>query len=419
MNKKILILGLLLGLLIACGKDEATPTPAPVQQQNPEPEPEPVLSSEKQMTDFRFAGIENNGVAVDIPGEIDEDGKTIAIEMPSKTEITALEPVLEIPDKAVYEPVGPQDFSTPINYTVTAEDGTSRTYLVTVDVALSQKEILLLISAANPGNLLNWKETDNLSDWEEVNLDGNSNITELVLDERQLTRIPAEIGQLSSLEKLFLEGNKLSSLPPEIGQLGSLVWLYLGFNNLSSLPPEIGQLGSLEIISFCGNNLSSLPPEIGQLGSLKELHLCSNNLNSLTPEIGQLGSLISVNLYANNLNNLPPEIGQLGSLEKLFLAGNDLSSLPTEMNQLVNLIRLDLRNNNLSQFNHVSFIPSVTPSFGCSTETNLEFLLLSGNPNLEVLNQCICDLDLNTGGAIDIDVVPDEVRCVGNTVLGN
>ncbi len=75
MKTKLLILGMVLGLLMACGKDESTPTPATVQQQNPErePEPEPVLSTEKQITGFRFAGIENNGVTFDIPGEIDEE----------------------------------------------------------------------------------------------------------------------------------------------------------------------------------------------------------------------------------------------------------------------------------------------------------------------------------------------------------
>ncbi len=406
MKTKLLVLGMVLGFLMACGKDEPTP--------------EPVKSSEKQITVFRFTGIENNGVTVNIVGEIDEQGKTIAIEMPSTTEITALEPELEVPDMAVYEPTGPQDFSTPINYTVTAEDGTIRTYLVTVEVALSQKEILLLISAANPGNILDWKETDNLSDWEEVILDGNGNIIWLGLEERSLTILSAEIGQLGSLEILSLSHNNLSSLPPEIGQLGSLKELYLNGIGLSSLPPEIGQLGSLKELYLNGIGLSSLPPEIGQLGSLEVLSLFSNNLSNLPPEIGQLGSLEGLSLALNNLSSLPPEIGQLNSLEALILSFNNLSSLPIELKQLVNLRVLDLANNNLSQFNHVPFKPSggIITTIGCSTETNLEFLLLDGNSDLEVLDQCICDLDLDMGGTVEIDVVPDGVSCVGNVIGG-
>ncbi len=371
---KLIFLCFLIISITSCSKDDGPP-PAPEAVVESIPEEEEIkLSSEKQMTGFRFAGIENNGVTVDIPGEIDEQGKAIAVEMPSGTEITVLEPALEIPDKAVYEPTGPQDFSTPINYTVTAEDGTSRTYLVTVDVALSQKEILLIIAAANPGNTLDWKGGDNLSDWEEVTLDGNGNIIELYLDERQLTIIP-----------------------PEIGQLGSLRLLELGLNDLSSLPPEIGQLGSLRALGLTGNDLSSPPPEIWQLSSLEILKLGGNDLN------------------------IPPEIGQLGSLEFLSWFDSDLTNLPIELKQLVNLKTLDLRNNNLSQFDHVPFIPSIggISVLDCSTETNLETLRLSGNPDLEVLDQCICDLDTDKGGTIDIDVVPNGVRCEDNNVIGN
>lgn len=112
---------------------------------------------------------------------------------------------------------------------------------------------------------------------------------------------------------------------------------------------------------------------------------------------------------------------QLGSLENLDLANNDFSSLPTEITKLVNLKTLDLRNNALSQFNHIPFKSSnsLALTVGCSTETNLEVLNLSGNPDLEVLNQCICDLDVDNEGTVDIDVVPDGVNCVGNEFLGD
>ena len=39
--------------------------------------------------------------------------------------------------------------------------------------------------------------------------------------------VPAEIGQLTSLEMLDLTGNQLTSLPAEIGQLTSLTRLWL------------------------------------------------------------------------------------------------------------------------------------------------------------------------------------------------
>ena len=59
--------------------------------------------------------------------------------------------------------------------------------------------------------------------------------------------MPAEIGQLTSLEDLNLDRNQLTSVPAEIGQLTSLEKLTTLYGNqLTSVPAEIGQLTSLE-----------------------------------------------------------------------------------------------------------------------------------------------------------------------------
>ena len=64
---------------------------------------------------------------------------------------------------------------------------------------------------------------------------------------------------------LDLRDNELTSLPAEIGQLTSLVGLWLGDNQLTSLPAEIGQLTSLEMLYLQNNKQTSVPAEIGQL----------------------------------------------------------------------------------------------------------------------------------------------------------
>jgi hypothetical protein len=58
----------------------------------------------------------------------------------------------------------------------------------------------------------------------------------LNLNDNQLTSLPSEVGNLSSLRRLFLTDNRLTSLPPEIGRLSSLEALDLASNQLVSLP---------------------------------------------------------------------------------------------------------------------------------------------------------------------------------------
>jgi small GTP-binding protein len=65
---------------------------------------------------------------------------------------------------------------------------------------------------------------------------------------------------------LYLGTHQLTALPPEICQLTSLTALNLSFNQLTALPPEICQLPYLEEIYLDGNPLISPPLEIAEKG---------------------------------------------------------------------------------------------------------------------------------------------------------
>ncbi|MHC4867621.1 MAG: COR domain-containing protein, partial [Planctomycetota bacterium] len=155
--------------------------------------------------------------------------------------------------------------------------------------------------------------------------------TELNLRDKNLTSVPAEIGQLKDLTRLNLSNNNLTSVPAEIGQLKNLTELDLLDNNLTSLPREIGQLKELTGLYLGANNLSSLPAEIGQLKELTGLYLGGNDLTVLPAEIGQLKNLRRLHLYDNNLTSLPAEIGQLEKLRVLHLHGSDGLGIPPEV----------------------------------------------------------------------------------------
>ena len=372
MKTKHLIFVLLFGLFLACSKDDGPrpQDPDPIEQQDLDPEPK--LSSEKQIISFRFVRIDNAGVTVDIPGEIDLEAKTIAAEMPSGTEVLALEPEVEISDKATYEPTGPQDFTKPINYTVTAEDGTRTVYTATVNITLTDKEILLLISEVNPRNALNWNKDDDISDWKEVKLNDNGDVVNLILETDSLTVLPPEIGQLITLEILSLSDNQLDVLPPEIGQLSHLKHLFLGGNKLGDLPSEIWQLVNLTTLDLGNNLMSSIPAEIGQLGNLENLYLQNNDeLDTLPVEVWQLVNLTDLWLSHNEFASIPPEIGQLSNLKDLHLQYNFIENIPPELGLLSGLEKLRLADNGLTT------IP------------------------IEV-----CNLDVSRGGETQVDIVP-------------
>jgi len=89
-------------------------------------DPDPVSkSSSKAIELFSFNTI--NAV-------VDAAGKTIKAEVPSGTDLTKLSPTITTSGKALVSPASgtTQDFSKPVVYTVTAEDGSTQAYIVTV-----------------------------------------------------------------------------------------------------------------------------------------------------------------------------------------------------------------------------------------------------------------------------------------------
>jgi|GEM_PF-1262184 len=86
-----------------------------------------VKSDKKEITSFKL-----NGIA----GVIDAENHTIAVAYPELLgEITAIEPLIVISEYATITPEGAQDFTKPVEYTVTAQDGTTQVWTVTVTVS--------------------------------------------------------------------------------------------------------------------------------------------------------------------------------------------------------------------------------------------------------------------------------------------
>ncbi|MRX65543.1 hypothetical protein [Maribacter luteus] len=304
-------------------------------------------SSAKQITSFVFL-LTNNPIDVNVVATIDEENKTITAAMPPSTDLSGLLPEVQLSELATIDLTAAQNFTGPLEYTVTAEDGSTTVYNVTITALLTQRQILQAILDTNPGNTLSWnlQNTADLDALNGVTTNTEGKIIKLRLD-ANLISIPPEIGQLIDLEDLNIAENQLTSIPKEIGQLTNLTRLHLGDNLLTAIPAEIGQLIDLSSLVLNQNELTELPPELAQLTNLKDLGLGDNQFTSVPPEIWKLIGLVSLDLSKNQLTSLPKEIGLLTNLAWLTLRDNQLSELPPEIGFLINLEILNIVRNNL------------------------------------------------------------------------
>lgn len=81
-------------------------------------------------------------------GEINEEDRTISITVPYRTDLSNLVPVITLPEKTVISVkwgVAP-DFSKPVIYIVTAEDGTTKEYTVIVKKAQNSEKLITVFA---------------------------------------------------------------------------------------------------------------------------------------------------------------------------------------------------------------------------------------------------------------------------------
>ncbi len=224
---------------------------------------------------------------------------------------------------------------------------------------LSDRQILVGLYEATGGptwtHADNWLSTAPLRDWHGVGTDNAGRVVRLELTGNNLSGpIPAQLGNLASLQDLRLEFNDLvGPIPPELGDLTSLELLLLEDAGLvGSIPPELGNLSALESLDLRANTLTGpIPPELGSLASLENLRLQRNDLSgSIPPELGDLTRLTELLLYDNDLvGPIPPEFGNLTRLRALRIDENTLTgSIPPELGNLSALESLDLRANTLT-----------------------------------------------------------------------
>jgi len=116
------MLVVLLAVFASCSSDSEDPTPNPPATK----------SGAKSILSFKFSAF-----SPEVGGIFVEAEKKITLTVPNGTDVTALVPTITVSEKATISPATAvaQNFTSPVEYTVTAEDGTTQKYTVTVTVS--------------------------------------------------------------------------------------------------------------------------------------------------------------------------------------------------------------------------------------------------------------------------------------------
>lgn len=370
-------------------------------------------SSEKKITYFNFERADNLALTASIICSIDDDLKLITATIPNNVDLSTMTPSIGLSPGATIDPNGVQNFTEKVNYTITAEDGSSDIYEVHItNLATKQKKVLEDILSTNPGNTLGWDvNTSDFSTLEGVNTWGTGEIYWLDLSGKGINVVPEALGELMNLSYLKLSNNNIDFIPEEIGSLTNLSSFYMDNNMLEELPASFWTITALRNLGLNDNNLTSIPSEIGALINLSQLNISNNNLQSIPAETGNLTQLTYFNFSSNKIEALPQEIRQLtnlqyfyaadneltylpesiwdlGSIEYFSIGSNNFSALPNKIGQLTTLIELNISNNNL-----------ITLPTSVGDLINLDELDLRTN-SFTSIPQVVCDLETDHGTLI-------------------
>ena len=125
----------------------------------------------------------------------------------------------------------------------------------------SEKDALISIYSANPGNTLEW----GVDNYPEVKFNSSGSPTNITMNNKNLTRIPNNIDQLTALETLNVSQNPFGSIPSSLGNISTLGVLTLHKTNISTVPSELGQLTNLALLTLTDNPITGIPKSVCDL----------------------------------------------------------------------------------------------------------------------------------------------------------
>jgi Leucine-rich repeat (LRR) protein len=200
-------------------------------------------------------------------------------------------------------------------------------------------------------------------------------ITNLNLENNQISIIPEWIQELTNLKVLYLSGNaiddihhltalpglevlhlndnRISRIPDEVTNWARLKRLFINGNLLDKLPASLGKLQELKILLAAENTIGHISEDFFSLPNLETLNLFHNRLTLISENLCRVKKLNYLQLSMNQIERLPESIGQNVNIKTLSSFSNKLSRIPSQLVKLSGLENLNFGNNNIARIEHV------------------------------------------------------------------
>lgn len=162
---------------------------------DPAPNPPATKSGAKSITSFKFSAL-----TPEVVGTIAEADKKITATVPNGTDVTALVPTIVVSEKATISPATAiaQNFTSPVEYTVTAEDGTTQKYTVTVTVSTTVSFTLSAIAITSV-------EQDGVLIIDGTQFGSYENVKIVLKNKKTGTEVEIKAASISTAQRLFFK----------------------------------------------------------------------------------------------------------------------------------------------------------------------------------------------------------------------
>ena len=154
-------------------------------------------------------------------------------------------------------------------------------------------------------------------------------LTELVhldVSSNRLEFVHPELGNLVALESINLSDNMIARLPSHLFDGWQHLESFLcSENNLSEIPEELFNVTTILHMDLSHNSFERIPPAISRLTQLQFLQLSNNKISELPVEMSKLDALEELYLNANLLRGIPRWITNLSNLFLLDVSENQIA----------------------------------------------------------------------------------------------